>query len=161
MNTGLMIVMIIVFSVIAIILLWIVAALSYRALFLRRRGSPVALRRITTGEERPWRHGVVVYGDTEMRFFRLVSLRMRADRELNRHGIEIVSRRDPDRAEEAVLGTDMHIARLAVRGEEYELALGLDAMTACQAWLESRPPEHMVRIRGREARRRGWTDPTR
>ncbi len=158
MNTGLMILLIFVFTVIAVILLWVVAALSYRALFLRRRGSTVVMRRITAADDRPWRHGVVVYGDTEMRFFRLASLRMRADRALGRHEIEIGARREPEADEIEVLGTGMHIARLDVREGSYELALGPDAMTACQAWLESRPPEHMVRTRGREARRRGWTE---
>ena len=62
--------------VILLVLGPVAAAVLYRLVVIRGRSTSVLVRR--SGEE-PWRHGAIRYSDTEVGFYRLLSVRFGAD----------------------------------------------------------------------------------
>lgn len=145
MNNGVTIVIILVFALIALILTWLVAAFCYRFVTVRRGGTPVLLRMLPAAGDGGWRHGVVLYGDLEMRYFRLSSVRILADRHFSRHRMEIVGRRQPVAGELEIMPGPVSVVEVLCEDRGFELALDRDALTALLSWIESRPPERKVR----------------
>lgn len=113
--------------------------IAIRRFLLERGGGTVecGLRKGTG----PWRLGVVSYQQDELHWFNAFGITSRADEAFGRRDLAVVSRRDPDTAEEASLGPDRVIVecRLA-SGETVELALASSALTGLLAWLEAAPP---------------------
>lgn len=133
-------------------LLWLVAAFCYRYTVVRRGSTSVILRRLPADAGAGWRHGVLVYGESELRYFRLSSLRMFADLTLCRSGLELSGRRTPTGTELEIMGEDMPITAVADDdGVRVEIALERGSMTAFQSWVESRPSARSLR---RSPRRR-------
>lgn len=139
------IVLILVFGLIALVVFWLVAAFLYRFLTVRKGGTSVLLRILPASGGTGWRHGVVAYCDLELRYFRLSSVRILADRRYSRHHIEIVGRREPTPDEVEIMPGRVSVVKVECRGEVFELALDRDSLTALQSWIESRPPERTVR----------------
>lgn len=146
MHTGVAIVITAVFVLIGLIIIWFAAAFCYRYFVVRRGATSAILRRLPASEGGGWRHGVIVYGDRELRYFRLSSVRMFADLHLRRHRIELVGKRTP-------VGTELEIMEattpiVIVQGEhreQVEIALDRGTLTAFQSWVESRPSERSQR----------------
>src|ERR1700743_96394 len=120
-----------------------VVALSYRLWKLRQGGTAAIMRDIPAGGAHCWRQGVIRYSCADAAFYRQSSVRLWPDRQLNRRGVEVVSRR-PHRGDEFDIMTE-EIIVLELRDTTqdrkwgYEIALDRGALTAFQSWLESRP----------------------
>lgn len=117
------------------------ALLAYRLTELRREGTAVLLRRVPAGADEGWRHGTIAYSDSVVRFYRLSSLRPGPTVTLVRSAIEVSGRRRPVGTEDVILG-GMTVVELGAGADGanggYELAMSAEALTAFQAWLESR-----------------------
>jgi len=126
-----------------VVLLLVVAALSFRLWKLRQGGTAAILRDIPAVGGHGWRHGVIRYRGEEAVFYRLSSLRLWPDRRLSRRGLEIVSRRTPRGDEYDIMTADIAVLELhdieEDRRQGYEIALDRGALTAFLSWLESRP----------------------
>jgi hypothetical protein len=128
-----------------------VIALSYRLWKLRQGGTAGIMRDIPAVGGHGWRHGVIRYRGGGAAFYRLSSIRLWPDRQLNRRGVEIVSRRSPRGDEFDIMTEEIVVLELRDTTQDrrsgYEIALDRGALTAFQSWLESRPSPR--------ARRRG------
>ena len=139
MHSGVTIVIILVFALILIVALWLAAAFCYRFATVRRGGTPVLLRTLPAVADGGWRHGVVLYGDLELRYFRLSSVRILADRHFRRHRMEIVGGREPVAGELEIMPPRARIVEVHCGADSLEMALDRDSLTALQSWIESRP----------------------
>lgn len=125
--------------VILLVLAPVVAAVVYRLVVVRRDATSILVRR--SGES-TWRYGAVRYSDTEIGFYRLLSVRFAADLRLDRRTLELGPRRQPtgvelDVAEEgevivAFSGRDRRDRRVAG-----EVCLGPSELTGLSAWIEA------------------------
>src|ERR1700744_5849425 len=120
-----------------------VVALSYRLWKLRQGGTAAIMRDLPSVAGHGWRHGVIRYRGGDAAFFRLSSVRLWPDRQLNRRGVEVVSRRPPRGDEFDIMTEEIIVLELRDTTQErrvdYEIALDRGALTAFQSWLESRP----------------------
>jgi hypothetical protein len=120
-----------------------VVALSYRLWKLGQGGTAAIMRDIPAVGGHGWRHGVIRYRGADAGFYRLSSVRLWSDRQLNRRGVEIVSRRSPRGDEFDIMTEEIIVLELRdttqYRRPGYEIALDRGALTAFQSWLESRP----------------------
>lgn len=136
--SALMIVMIVLVAVLGLA----VVALSYRTWNLRQGGTAAIMRDIPAVGGHGWRHGVIRYRGGDAAFYRLSSVRLWPDRQLNRRGVELVSRRPPRGDEFDIMTEEITVLELrdsTQRKADYEIALDQGALTAFQSWLESRP----------------------
>jgi hypothetical protein len=130
--------------VVLVVLLGIaVAALSYRLWKLRQGGTAAIMRDIPAVGGHGWRHGVIRYRGGDAAFYRLSSVRLWPDRQLNSRGVEVVSRRPPRGDEFDIMTEEVIVLELRDTTQDrkggYEIALDRGAFTAFQSWLESRP----------------------
>ncbi|AVZ39687.1 MULTISPECIES: DUF2550 family protein [unclassified Dietzia] len=139
--------------VVLLVLAPVAAAVVYRLVVVRRNATSVLVRR--AGEE-SWRHGAVRYSDTDLAFYRLVSVRFGADVRLDRRSLELGPRRQPtghelDIAEsgEVIVSFSGHDRRRGIR--EGELCVGPAELTALLAWVEACSTDQ---IRSPDRRRR-------
>jgi hypothetical protein len=120
-----------------------VAALSYRLWKLRQGGTAAIMRDIPAVGGHGWRHGVIRYRGGDAAFYRLSSVRLWPDRQLNSRGVEVVSRRPPRGDEFDIMTEEVIVLELRDTTQDrkggYEIALDRGAFTAFQSWLESRP----------------------
>lgn len=138
--------------VVLLILAPAVAAVVYRLVYIRRNSTSVLSRR--AGED-AWSYGAVRYSDTEVAFYRLLSVRFRPDVRLDRRTLVLGRRRQPTGAELDVAEEDEVIVPFAGhdrhgRAVEGELCLGPAELTGLLAWVEACSTEH---IRPRRDRR--------
>jgi Protein of unknown function (DUF2550) len=132
----------IVMTVLVAVLGLAVVALSYRTWNLRQGGTAAIMRDIPAVGGHGWRHGVIRYRGGDAAFYRLSSVRLWPDRQLNRRGVELVSRRPPRGDEFDIMTEAITVLELrdsTQRKADYEIALDQGALTAFQSWLESRP----------------------
>jgi hypothetical protein len=120
-----------------------VAALSYRLWKLRQGGTAAIMRDMPAVGGHGWRHGVIRYRGGDAAFYRLSSVRLWPDRQLNSRGVEVVSRRPPRGDEFDIMTEEVIVLELRDTTQDrrggYEIALDRGAFTAFQSWLESRP----------------------
>nr|WP_130347984.1 DUF2550 domain-containing protein [Herbihabitans rhizosphaerae] len=112
-----------------------------RIRLLRSGGISVALRTRLDESGRGWHLGIGRYHGDEFSWFRPLSLRAGPDRVINRGGLEIATRREPQDAESYSMPPGSQVLRCKGAGElEVEIAMGPDALTGFLSWLESAPP---------------------
>jgi hypothetical protein len=120
-----------------------VLALSFRLWKLRQGGTAAIMRDIPAVGGHGWRHGVIRYRGGDAAYYRLSSVRPWPDRQLNRRGVEVVSRRPPRGDEFDIMTEEIIVLELRDTTQDrragYEIALDRGAFTAFQSWLESRP----------------------
>jgi Protein of unknown function (DUF2550) len=137
--SALMIAMVVLVTILGIA----VVALSYRLWKLRQGGTAAIMRDIPAVGGHGWRHGVIRYRGGDAAFYRLSSVRLWPDRQLNRRGVDIVSRRSPRGDEFDIMTEEIIVLELRDTTQDrragYEIALDRGALTAFQSWLESRP----------------------
>lgn len=125
--------------VVLLVVLPVAAAALYRLVVVRRHSTSAVVRRKgDTG----WRYGAVRYSDTDVAFYRLVSVRFGADVRLDRRTVLLGARRQPTGAELDMAEAGETIVDFAGRDRtgrtvEGELCLGPAAMTALLAWVEA------------------------
>lgn len=125
--------------VVLLILAPVVAAAVYRLVYIRRNSTSVLARR--AGEE-AWSYGAVRYSDTDVAFYRLLSLRFRPDVRLDRRTLVLGRRRQPTGEEldvveegEIIVPFSGHDRR--DRRVDGELCLGSAELTGLLAWVEA------------------------
>ncbi|GAB3133475.1 DUF2550 domain-containing protein [Tsukamurella serpentis] len=139
---------VIVFGVVVAVLVVLVAGVVVvlRLYSLRVAGVPIILRYLPAEPEQGWRHGTLRYGDHELRYFRLSSVRLGPSWTIPRAQTEIVGRRSPHGTELDVIDPDMVIVHAVTPHGDTELAFARDGLTAFQSWLESRPDPRRQRV---------------
>lgn len=134
--------------IVVLILVPVAAAVVYRLVIVRRDSTSVLFRR---SGERSWGYGAIRYSDTELAFYRLISVRFTADTRLDRRSLILGPQRQPtgdelDVAEEgeSIVSFSGHDRR--DRTVEGELCLGPSELTGLRSWIEAcsveqvRPP---------------------
>lgn len=125
--------------VVMLVLSPVVAAVVYRLVVVRRDSTSVLVKR-AGGDA--WRHGAIRYSETDVEFYRLLSVRFGADARVVRRSLVLGPRRQPtgpelDFAElgEMIVsfsGTDREDQTI-----EGEFCMGPAELTALLAWLEA------------------------
>lgn len=138
--------------VILLVLVPVVAAVAYRLVVVRRDATSILVRK--SGED-TWRYGAVRYSDTDIGFYRLLSLRFGADERLDRRTLELGPRRQPTGAELDVAEEGEVIVPFKGRDRRDrpiagEVCLGPSELTGLSAWIEACSADH---IRPRRRRR--------
>lgn len=134
--------------VLLLVLSPVVAAVVYRLVVIRRDSTSVLVRR--GGEGNPWRHGAIRYSDTEVEFYRLVSVRFGADVRVERRTLTLGPRRQPtgpelDVAETGELIVSYSGTDRAGQVIEGELCMPPAELTALLAWVEACSTEQIRR----------------
>ncbi len=125
--------------VVLLVLAPVVAAAAYRLVHIRRNSTSVLARR---AGEKAWIYGAVRYSDTDVAFYRLLSVRFRPDVRLDRRTLVLGRRRPPtgdelDVAEEGEMIVPFSGLDRRERPVEGELCLGLSELTGLMAWVEA------------------------
>lgn len=115
----------------------------------------MVIRSLPNPDGRHWRHGILVYGPTTARVFKVRSIRPESDIQLSRQRTEISGRRSISSRESHFLESDLHVLNLLDCSRKWEVALDDAGDTALVSWLESAPSERMVRPTSRISRKRG------
>ena len=139
--------------VVLLVLAPAVAAVVYRLVFVRRNSTSVLVRR--AGEE-AWSYGAIRYSDSEVAFYRLLSIRFRPDVWLDRRTLVLGRRRQPtgpelDVVEDGELIVPFYGHDRRDRPIEGELCLGPAELTGLLSWVEACSTEHS-RLRRRRRR---------
>lgn len=125
----------------------LVGGLLLVSLVVRRRGLShgeatfdMSVRMRGSEGSRGWTLGVARYRGDSLEWFRVFSLAPRPKRSFDRRQFEVVTSREPTRAEAYALFS----GHLVVQGRDsrtpVEVALDRQALTALLAWLEAAPP---------------------
>lgn len=136
-----------VFIVAGLIVMLCVAGAAWRFYRVRPSGVPACLRAMAGDGDKSsrWHHGVLVFGEEEVGFYRLRSLKPAADYRLGRHTTEIIRRRDLEPHECDYVGESRAMV-LESGGSFCELAVNSSIDNAVVAWLESAPSQRQVRM---------------
>lgn len=126
-------------AIVVLVLVPVVAAVVYRLVVIRRNSTSILVRR---AGHRNWRYGAIRYSDTDLAFYRLVSVRFDADTRLDRRTLILGPERQPTGVEldvaevgESIVSYSGHDRR--GRAVEGELCLGASELTALRAWIEA------------------------
>jgi len=125
-----------------------VVAVWYGLRWVRMRrngGVSVALRWDPDNVRAGWHLGMGRYEGEVFAWYRVWSLRTRADRVFERETLMIADRRDPIGTEAYAVPSDATVLRCETSGRQpIEIAMGPDALTGFLSWLESAPPGRQV-----------------
>lgn len=131
---------------VVVLLVLLVVGLLVRGRLLARSGGAFDMS-VTRGAEqqaRGWMHGLAVYGDDEVRWFRTFSLSWRPRYRFTRGDVQIDGRREP-------VGDEVHAihpGHLVVGAQHasgvQQFAMSPNALTGLLSWLESSPPGQRV-----------------
>jgi hypothetical protein len=126
----------------AVIAVWY----SLRWVRMRRNGGvSVALRWDPDNARAGWHLGMGRYEGEVFAWYRVWSLRNRADRVFERETLMIADRRDPIGTEAYAVPSDATVLRCeSADRAPIEIAMGPDALTGFLSWLESAPPGRQV-----------------
>ena len=86
-----------------------------------------------------WQMGVCRYQESDLEWFRLLSLSPLPHRKMVRSSIELVGRRKPTEGELTQVPPDVVIVTLSYQGEEVLLAMKFGAYAGLSSWLEAGP----------------------
>jgi len=131
---------------IVIVLVVLLVGLLVRRRLLARPGRAfdMSVTRGTEPQAKGWMHGLAVYRDTELVWFRTFSLSWRPRYRFTRGDVQIDGRREPVGLEVHAI----HAGHLIVGTENAsgvrQLALSPNALTGLLSWLESSPPGQRV-----------------
>ena len=132
----------------AVVIVALVLLVARRIRLVRAGGVTVAMRMRIDDTGKGWHLGIARYHGDEFAWFRALRLKSGPDRVIHREALEIVDRREPDRAETPNMPVGSRV--LQFRGaqsgsdQEVEIAMGPDALTGFLSWLESAPPGRRI-----------------
>ncbi len=86
-----------------------------------------------------WRMGVCRYQDSELEWFRLLSLSFRPKHSFRRSSLELLGRRKPTEEERTRLQPGVVVVELQHEGQSFMLAMRFDAYAGLSSWLEAGP----------------------
>jgi hypothetical protein len=133
-------------ALVLILLVLAAVAVAGRRALLERGGGTVECGLRQSGSGGAWRLGVASYQPDELRWHQVFGLLLRPDEIFPRRMLMVISRRSPDDAEAASLGSDRIIVecRTGEHAEPMELAMTESALTGFLAWLEAAPPSSQL-----------------
>ncbi len=137
----------IVLLILVVLLAGAVAAFLYRLRKLRGGGTAAILRVLPNAAGVGWRHGIIRYGENNLVFYKLSSLRLGPDSRITRQGVEVRDRRKPEGNEYDIMTEDIVILELTDDDDIFEVAFDSGALTAFLSWVESRPSDRSQRRR--------------
>lgn len=118
----------------------------WRFASLHAKGTPIIARRVPASDGAHWRHGVMVYSESDLKMYKLRSLRPGYDAEFARQDVAIVDRRDPTAVEAGFFAPGLHVVHIkSANNGEWEFAMDASADTALVAWMESKPSLRQTR----------------
>ncbi|CRK59129.1 putative secreted/membrane protein [Alloactinosynnema sp. L-07] len=130
--------------ILAAVLVVLILLVLRRLRLLRAGGVHVALRTRIDDTGKGWHLGIGRYHGDEFAWFRALSLRSGPDRVIQRHGLEIAHRREPERGETPNMPLGSRVLRFEYTNDApdpgVEVAMGPDALTGFLSWMESAPP---------------------
>jgi hypothetical protein len=88
---------------------------------------------------KPWRMGVCRYQDSDLEWFRLMSLSPRARFRFRRSALVLVGRRAPTESERTKVQQGSVIVTLSYEGRELLMAMKFDVYAGLSSWLEAGP----------------------
>ncbi|MDV8000545.1 DUF2550 family protein [Rhodococcus sp. IEGM 1408] len=126
--------------VLLLVLSPVAAAAVYRLMVIRRDSTSVLVRGSGKGDR--WRHGAIRYSDTDVAFYRLLSVRFGADVRVDRRSLTLGPRRQPtgselDVAEVGEMIVSFSGTRRGGLPIEGELCMRPAELTALLAWVEA------------------------
>jgi hypothetical protein len=131
---------------IVVVLVLLLAGLLVRRRLLARSGGAfdMSVTRGTEPQAKGWMHGLAVYGDTELAWFRTFSLSWRPRYRFTRGDVQVDGRREPIGHEVHAI----HAGHLIIGTENAsgvrQFAMSPNALTGLLSWLESSPPGQRV-----------------
>lgn len=132
----------------AVVIVVLVLLVARRIRLVRAGGVTVAMRMRVDDTGKGWHLGIARYHGDEFAWFRALSLKSGPDRVIHREALEIVDRREPDRAETPNMPVGSRVLQFrgaqGGRDQEVEIAMGPDALTGFLSWLESAPPGRRI-----------------
>jgi hypothetical protein len=131
---------------VVVLLVLLVVGLLVRGRLLARSGGAFDMS-VTRGSEpqaKGWMHGLAVYGDTELRWFRTFSLSWRPRYRFVRGDVQIDGRREPQGVEVHAIHPGHLIVGTSFASDVQQFAMSPDALTGLLSWLESSPPGQRV-----------------
>lgn len=111
---------------------------------IREGGVRVALRTKLGAGTGGWRLGIGHYRGDQFFWYRVAGVNTKPDRVIQRAGLEIEGRREPNVTESYAMPADATVLRCRGRDGELELAMDADVLTGFLSWLESAPPGRTV-----------------
>jgi len=128
------------FIVLAALFLLVVIALCLLGVrrFQLRRALGTVDASICSASHR-WQMGVCRYQESELEWFRLLSLSPLPHLRMTRSSIVLVGRRQPTEAEVTKVPPDVVIVTLEYHGEQVLLAMKFGAYAGLSSWLEAGP----------------------
>lgn len=110
---------------------------------LKDKGTGVLMRFLPATDGHGWRHGILIYEENRVRFYKLLKFVNRKAFDLDRDKLRISSRRSPHGLEIPLMDETTRIVVLVGCDPEVELALSPSAHAALLSWLESRPSKRL------------------
>jgi hypothetical protein len=131
---------------VVVLLVLLVVGLLVRGRLLARSGGAfdMSVTRGTDARAKGWMHGLSVYGDTELRWFRTFSLSWRPRYRFTRGDVLIDGRREPQGDEVHAIHPGHLIVGATCAADVRQFAMSPDALTGLLSWLESSPPGQRV-----------------
>ncbi|MET0447528.1 MAG: DUF2550 domain-containing protein [Aeromicrobium sp.] len=131
---------------IVIILVLLLAGLLVRRRLLARSGGAfdMSVTRGTEAQVKGWMHGLAVYGDTELAWFRTFSLSWRPRYRFTRGDVRVDGRREPIGHEVHAIHAGHLIVGTDNASGVRQFAMSPNALTGLLSWLESSPPGQRV-----------------
>lgn len=131
--------------VVVLLVLMLVGILVRRRLLARSGGAfDMSVNCSSAAQSKGWMHGLAVYGDTELAWFRTFSLSLRPRYRFVRGDVRIEGRREPIGAEVYALHANNIIVATDNASGVKQLAMSSHALTGLLSWLESSPPGRRV-----------------
>ena len=131
---------------VVVLLILLVVGLLVRGRVLARSGGAfdMSVTRGTDAQVKGWMHGLAVYGDTELRWFRTFSLSWRPRYCFTRGDVQIDGRREPVGREVHAIHPGHLIVGTQNASGVRQFAMSPNALTGLLSWLESSPPGQRV-----------------
>jgi Protein of unknown function (DUF2550) len=131
--------------VLAVLLLLVLLGLFawWQIRLVRQGGVEVAMRIRPDLATSRWHLGVGRYRGDDFLWYRITGV-LSGPTILSRRGLRIVQRRNPTGSEAYAMPRGSTVLRCRSRQGEVEIAMGTDALTGFQSWLEAAPPGRPV-----------------
>lgn len=131
--------------VVVLLVLMLVGLLVRRRLLARSGGAfDMSVTCGTEAQVKGWMHGLAVYRDTELAWFRTFSLSWRPRYQFTRGDVQIDGRREPiGREVHAIHAGNLIVGTDNASGVR-QFAMSPHALTGLLSWLESSPPGRRV-----------------
>ncbi len=131
---------------IVVLLVLLLVGLLVRGRLLARSGGAfdMSVTRSSQAQAKGWMHGLAVYGDTELRWFRTFSLSWRPRYRFTRGDVGVDGRREPVGHETHAIHPGHLIVGVDHVSGVQQFAMSPNALTGLLSWLESSPPGQRV-----------------